>query len=144
MLIEKEVALKRILVTGANTGIGYCLTKLLLSKHNCYVYLGSRSLERGNDAIDSLIKEFPECKGKVELVLIDVSNPISVASAADLVKKKLAGEKLYALVNNAGVGGATAYSGEQIMQTNAYGVKHVTEWFLPLVQRSATKPVLLR
>ena len=127
-------SLKRVLVTGANTGIGYGLTKRLLTQHNCYVYLGSRSLEKGNAAIEDLIKEFPECKGKVELVIVDVSNPGSIKDAADVVKAKLAGQKLYGLVNNAGVGGATAPSNDQIIRTNVYGVKLVTEAFLPLVE----------
>jgi NAD(P)-dependent dehydrogenase (short-subunit alcohol dehydrogenase family) len=36
-----------IVVTGGNTGIGYALCKLLMTEDNCFVYLGSRSIERG-------------------------------------------------------------------------------------------------
>ena len=44
------------------------------------------------------------CKGKVELVVVDVSNEASVKSAATTVKGSLGNAKLYALVNNAGIG----------------------------------------
>ena len=39
---------KHVVVTGANTGIGFELSKILIRDHDCYVYLGSRSLEKGN------------------------------------------------------------------------------------------------
>ena len=44
------------------------------------------------------------CKGKVELVVVDVSKEASVKSAAANVKGSLGNAKLYALVNNAGIG----------------------------------------
>jgi len=33
--------------TGGNSGIGLALCKLLATEHGCYVYLGSRSAEKG-------------------------------------------------------------------------------------------------
>jgi NAD(P)-dependent dehydrogenase (short-subunit alcohol dehydrogenase family) len=38
-------------VTGANSGIGLALTKQLVADHGCHVYLGSRSAERGLEAV---------------------------------------------------------------------------------------------
>ena len=38
---------KHILVTGASAGIGLALCKLLIRDHDCYVYLGSRNVEKG-------------------------------------------------------------------------------------------------
>ena len=38
---------KTILVTGANTGIGYALCKLLATEHGCSVLLGSRTKSKG-------------------------------------------------------------------------------------------------
>ena len=62
--------------------------------------MGTRNQERGQKAID----EMPEgCKGKVELLVVDVSNEDSVKSAAATLKERLGDGKLYALVNNAGV-----------------------------------------
>ena len=45
---------KRILVTGANSGIGLALTKQLVADHGCHVYLGSRSSEKGMQAVEEV------------------------------------------------------------------------------------------
>lgn len=47
---------RRILVTGANSGIGLALTKQLVADHGCHVYLGSRSAERGLEAVEEVKK----------------------------------------------------------------------------------------
>lgn len=44
------------------------------------------------------------CKGKVELLVVDVANEDSVKAAAETLKGRLGDAKLYGLVNNAGVG----------------------------------------
>jgi NAD(P)-dependent dehydrogenase (short-subunit alcohol dehydrogenase family) len=70
---------KKVLVTGGNAGIGYALCKQLILEDNCYVYMGARNAERGQKAID----ELPEgCKGKIELLIVDVSKEDSVKAAA--------------------------------------------------------------
>jgi NAD(P)-dependent dehydrogenase (short-subunit alcohol dehydrogenase family) len=61
--------------------------------------MGSRSVERGIDALKSL---GPEVDGKIEVVQCDIDDQASVDAAAAHVKAKI-NEPLYALVNNAGV-----------------------------------------
>ena len=56
---------KRIVVTGGNSGIGFALCKQLVNEHGCYVYLGSRSLERGTDAVNKIKKVCSQ--GEVEI-----------------------------------------------------------------------------
>ena len=46
--------MRRILVTGVNSGIGLALTKQLIADHGCYVYLGSRNAERGMKAVEEV------------------------------------------------------------------------------------------
>ncbi len=58
---------KHILVTGANTGIGLALTKQLVKDHGCHVYLGSRSEERGQKAVEEVQREAGE---SVDLIAI--------------------------------------------------------------------------
>jgi len=60
--------LKRVVVTGGNAGIGFALCKQLALEDGCYVYMGTRSLERGGAALEGLKKEHPECAGKIELL----------------------------------------------------------------------------
>jgi len=122
---------KHILVTGANTGIGLALTKQLVKDHGCHVYLGSRSEERGQKAVDEVKGEAGE---SVELLAIDVSNPTSVASAAQTLAQKLGpSQKLYAIVNNAGTGFSHGTPPPEILDTNTRGPRRVTDAFLPLL-----------
>ena len=84
---------KTVLVTGANTGIGYALCKLLATEHGCSVLLGSRTKSKGEKAVADIKKLAPNAS--VELVEIDVSSDESVAAAAAAVKAK--GVTLYGL-----------------------------------------------
>ena len=43
--------MKSVFVTGGNTGIGEALCRILVRDHGCYVYLGSRNVERGAKAV---------------------------------------------------------------------------------------------
>lgn len=88
------------LVTGGNDGIGLALVKKLLSDNNCSVFLGSRSVERGEKAVAEcekecgIIRESGENGPTVSLVQIDVTDVASVRKAADLVKGKLGGGRI--------------------------------------------------
>jgi len=59
-------AQKKILVTGANKGIGLAICKGLLEK-GCFVYLGSRDVARGVAACKSLVDAQPLFKEMVEV-----------------------------------------------------------------------------
>lgn len=89
--------MRRIVVTGANSGIGLALTKQLVKDHGCHVYLGSRDIIKGQRAVDEVKKTAGD---SVELLNIDVSKDESVQAAAESLGEKLASEKLYAIVNN--------------------------------------------
>lgn len=89
-----------VLITGANSGIGYETVKALLeSPRPYYIYLGSRSIDKGNEAAGLLRNEFPESRSSIEVVQIDVSSDSSIAAACEEVTQ--AGY-LDVLVNNAG------------------------------------------
>ena len=126
--------MKHVFVTGASSGIGLALCKLLVRDHGCYVYLGSRNAGKGELCLKGILDAVPAAAGKIEVVPIDVNDDASVATAAGLLKSK--GATLYGLVNNAGVGLAQpgAPSGpEGILGTNLYGVKRVTEAMVGLI-----------
>jgi NAD(P)-dependent dehydrogenase (short-subunit alcohol dehydrogenase family) len=84
-----EANLKRVLVTGGNSGIGKALVRQLASDFNCHVYMGVRSLERGANALKDILAEEAACEGKIEVVRIDTSDAGSIAAAAVDMRAKL-------------------------------------------------------
>jgi NAD(P)-dependent dehydrogenase (short-subunit alcohol dehydrogenase family) len=103
------MATKIILVTGANSGIGYETVKAFLQSPNPYhVYLGARSIANGNKAIQQLQIETPEATNTVELLQIDLSSDESIAKAFDVVHKGRG--RLDVLINNAGKSVALIFS----------------------------------
>lgn len=131
--------MKPVVVTGANKGIGLAIVKRLLREYpDAYVFLGSRDCGRGNASIENIAKEMGDSiKERLEMLELDVISDESVKRAVETVKKNLGGNTnlLYGLVNNAG-GGLVGEdsSGRQTVELNMYGVRRVTEAFLPLLQ----------
>ncbi|MEL7297355.1 MAG: SDR family NAD(P)-dependent oxidoreductase [Pseudomonadota bacterium] len=121
---------KSILVTGASTGIGRNLAETLASK-GYHVYAGARKAEdlAALDAIDN-----------ITAVRLDVRHQEEIDAVAALIRKR--GTGLYALVNNAGVGGGGPVLNtpvdEQtfIYDVNVEGVYRVTKTLAPLVIES--------
>ena len=126
-------ALKSILVTGGNSGIGLALCKILVTEQSCFVYLGSRSAEKGAAAVARIVDAFPSAAGKIEFLQVDVSDDASCVAAAAALQSK--GASLYAVVNNAGVGLAHGDVGgvETILNTNFLGPNRVAEALIALV-----------
>lgn len=125
--------MRRILVTGANKGIGLAIVEAILGEQgDAFVYLGSRDAARGRAAVAGLERAHPDWKGRLELVAIDVASDASVAEAARRVAESLHGEKLYGVVNNAGIGGGPN-DHAAVFGTNTLGVRRVCEAFLPSI-----------
>ena len=117
--------MKHIFVTGGNDGIGFALCKQLAADGH-FVYLGSRSAEKGVAAVAAIGEN-------ATLVVCDVTSDSSVAAAAAAVQGMLGGAKLYGIVNNAGTGLGHGGGAELILNTNLHGPKRVTDAFLPLL-----------
>ena len=91
-----------VLVTGANTGIGYETVKAFLESPRSYhVLLGSRNLDKGKEAVATLQKELPNMKNSVEAIQIDLTSDESIEEAYEKVKASPG--RLDYLVNNAGL-----------------------------------------
>jgi NAD(P)-dependent dehydrogenase (short-subunit alcohol dehydrogenase family) len=118
------------LVTGASGGIGKEIARQLAAA-GLAVYLGSRTVERGQHAVDGI-------GANARLLVVDVTNAASIAAAAAEV------EVLDVLVNNAGVmiDGRAATEADvdsfrRTYETNVFGVLAVTNALLPALRRSA-------
>jgi NAD(P)-dependent dehydrogenase (short-subunit alcohol dehydrogenase family) len=125
---------KKILVTGGNAGIGFALCRQLAVDHGCHVYMGARSIEKGEAAVKAILDAAPVAK--VELVQLDTASDESVAAAVEAVKSKLGDDTLYSVVNNAGTGLNHGVDAATMISTNLFGPKRVCEAFLPLLNTS--------
>ncbi len=126
---------QRILVTGANKGIGFATVReILAGGEDRFVVLGSRSIERGEAALQRLLENNPEFEGRVEMLQIDVADDESVKQAAQKVADRFEEETpLYGVVNNAGIGLGSGNL-EKVLNVNTRGPKRVCDAFLPLLK----------
>ena len=130
--------MKFALVTGANKSIGFEVAEQLAEK-GIYVYLGSRNLENGAEAVDKL-----KAKGlnNVEAIQLEVTDDESVKNARIEIGKKT--RVLDILINNAGIPGgrpqnaldATIDQFKATYDVNVYGVVRVTQAFIDLLKES--------
>ncbi|KAK7274530.1 hypothetical protein RIF29_15623 [Crotalaria pallida] len=152
------------LVTGANKGIGYAISKQLAS-NGITVVVTARDEKKGLEAVDNL-KQLG-LSDHVIFHKLDVTDPHSIASLASFIKTQFG--KLDILVNNAGVPGADvdgealATSGvlenagridwskivvenyeltEAGLKTNYYGAKKLTEALIPLLRLSDSPTIV--
>ena len=131
--------MRTALVTGANKNIGFEVTKQLAQK-GIYVYLGSRNLENGIEAVNKL---HAEGINNVEAIQLDVTNDKSVQVAREVIGKKT--KSLDILINNAGIYGgypqstfdATIEQFKAAYDTNIYGVVRVAQAFIDLLKKSS-------
>ena len=87
--------MKRILITGANKGIGLATVAKLLDLYDeTFLLLGARDSKKGQEALNSLIDSQQEWKERLDLIQIDVEQDVSVNSAAEEVAKNLEGHKV--------------------------------------------------
>jgi NAD(P)-dependent dehydrogenase (short-subunit alcohol dehydrogenase family) len=133
------------LVTGANQGVGFQVAKELAA-NGVMVYVGSRSLERGEAAANEI------GNGAVALQ-IDVTDQASIRAAAERVRRECG--RLDLLVNNAAISNTTRSSSSlqenaktkypsnvsldevrAVWETNVFGVLAVYQAMLPLLRES--------
>ncbi|KAH7245760.1 hypothetical protein BKA59DRAFT_511720 [Fusarium tricinctum] len=97
MAENKEI----VLITGANTGIGFEAVKALFRSSKAYhVLLGSRNPANGDKAVAQLAEEFPDAKSSVDVVQIDITDDGVINRLFETVKSKFG--RVDVLVNNAG------------------------------------------
>lgn len=128
---------RRVIVTGANSGIGY-YAAVELARKGAHVLLGCRDHARGDAALARLRAAVPNASA--EVALLDLASLASVrAFAADEVRREAA---LDLLINNAGVMAPkrrleTREGFELQFGTNVLGHFALTVLLLPALVRAA-------
>lgn len=123
----------RVLITGANTGIGFATAKKLM-QGGADVILACRNPAKALDAQAQLLALGG--KGSIDVITLDLNSLASVKAAADLVKERYG--VIDVLINNAGI------LGEALHQTvdgyeQQFGVNYVapflfTQLLLPVLK----------
>jgi NAD(P)-dependent dehydrogenase (short-subunit alcohol dehydrogenase family) len=128
---------KRIIITGANSGIGYHAA-LKLARKGARVVLACRDRQRGEDALARLDADSPGAH--TELAVLDLA---SLTSVRDFAKQELAQSRpLDILINNAGVMAPpkrllTADGFELQFGTNVLGHFALTALLMPALEQAA-------
>ncbi|RZJ67506.1 MAG: SDR family oxidoreductase [Flavobacterium sp.] len=129
---------KTVLITGANKSIGFETARQLLAL-DYRVFIGSRDLERGNEAVQKLKSEgFAD----VEMLQLEVTDANSIAKAKADLESRI--ESLDVFVNNAGIPGVAPQNASEVAQdnlknvfeTNFFGAIQTAQAFIPLLKKS--------
>lgn len=139
------------LVTGANQGIGLQIAKELAA-HGLTVLVGSRNLEKGEEAARTV-------GAGAHAIQIDVTDQASIAAAAERIRSEFG--RLDVLMNNAGISRAKPNQsfGEAVatnllidaplddvrtlFETNVFGVIAVTQAMLPLLREAPAGRIVI-
>lgn len=126
-----DLPLRRVLITGVSTGIGYATAQEMLAAD--YHVLGSVRSEEDAARVKAELGE------RFTALTFDVTDHAAVRQAAKVVAATLGGQNLTALVNNAGVSTAGPLLHmplevfRQTLEVNVSGLLNVTQQFAPLL-----------
>ena len=126
-------------MTGSSSGVGKELAQILYS-HNAKVYIAARSSEKASAAIDFMKTNFPDSKGELVFLSLDLDDLSTIKKSAEefLSKEK----KLDVLWNNAGVmvppqGSKTKQGYEMQLGTNNLAPFLFTKLLTPTLIKTA-------
>jgi len=137
----KTLADKTIIVTGGNSGLGYESVKMFASK-DAEIIMASRSIERGNQAVEEIKKDFPNAN--ITVMELDLADRESIAKFSDSFLKKY--KKLNILLNNAGIMtvpyGVTKDGLEQQTGVNHFGHFLLTSLLFDVIKNTPSSRIV--
>jgi NAD(P)-dependent dehydrogenase (short-subunit alcohol dehydrogenase family) len=130
------------LITGANRGLGLEFARQYLAD-GWQVYAACRD----PDSASELRRLADDSDDKLQILALDVTNPVSVQAAA----AKLDGQAIDLLLNNAGIGGPRGQTighidyeaWMKVLDVNTMGPMRVSEAFVDHVARSERKLIVI-
>ena len=127
---------RTVLITGANSGIGFA-TALELARKGAQIILPARTQTKAEDAASRILAQIPNAKLHPEL--LDLASLSSIRSFAERTIERFPGESLDLLINNAGVMALpkreeTEDGFERQFATNYLGPFALTALLLPSVK----------
>jgi NAD(P)-dependent dehydrogenase (short-subunit alcohol dehydrogenase family) len=142
--MQMPISAQRIsLVTGANKGIGFEITRQL-GKAGHQVLLGARDIARGEEAVATLKGEGID----VRFIQIDLAKLASIQAAAATIEVDYG--RLDVLVNNVGIADradgppskASIDAVRRTFETNFFGTLAVMQATLPLLRKSSSARIV--
>ena len=130
--------MRTIIITGANSGLGFETAKKIAKDKNYQVVLACRNMEKAERAKEEIIKETGN--ENILFMELDTSSLDSVRRFVDDFKKF--DTKVYGLINNAGISpmghdGLSVDGVEIVMATNYLGHFLLTNLLLPYMEENA-------
>lgn len=127
--------MKKILITGAATGLGLDTAKYLLAK-GMHVYAAMRNCnERNAESVNALKLYAENVAGRISIIELDVTSQNDIKLVADVFSKS----GLDCLINNAGLGALgfiESFSLEQVKKVfdvNVFGPFSLSKALLPML-----------
>lgn len=117
---------KNIIITGANSGIGFEAAKLL-AKQDGHIIMACRNLEKATQAKDQILEEYEAAS--IALLPLDLADLKSVDAFVKTIQKTY--DKIDTLLNNAGVM-APPYSKTEDGLEMQFGVNHIGHFSLSI------------
>lgn len=133
---------KRVLITGAGSGLGLCATEYLLSKGDSVV-----AIDVNEEALTELKKRFnaknphESSPSRLHTITIDITKAAEVRAGMEELAKVYGNKSLDGVVNFAGVmraGPLTEMKDEafhMVFNINVLGTFHVNKYAFPLLKR---------
>ena len=135
---------RRVVITGANSGIGF-EAALALARMGAEVILPARTKAKAEDAAGRILRQVPNAQLHTEV--LDLAVQASVHDFANRVRERFPGQSLDLLINNAGVMALptrelTVDGFERQFATNYLGPFALTALLLPSIKQTAGSRVV--
>lgn len=140
-MAKRHLANRRAILTGASSGIGWHLAKVL-GKRSVKLVVTARRRER----LEQLQREIVAEGGHCEMVVGDITSPETRQQLLNSAREKLGG--LDILINNAGIGAMGRFDEasperlRQVFEVNFFSAVELTRSAIPML-REGTTPLIV-